>query len=287
MSFRSDNTDEALENTAPPHFWQRWYWPTVSLAALLAFELTASPALSTVLLCGHFGLDDWRTGLWLWRTDPHRGRGRACGWFSFARAVTRTLFAAFLLLILLVMITTRLEKNRPQVPGNLPAGFWGIAILMIAGLPLATLLCLIACLSARRHSVKVWLDPGLHAARRASQWPATFQGVQNLADMPYLLMMAVVVTTVLTAMIIATVGLVPPPGVRPAVNIALMGTILGTSLALLWLLLGWTGQTRARLPHECWGPDCRMTEAQPVFLETQIRSSENPDEDGDRLDWDN
>lgn len=51
MSFLSDSPGEALENTASTGSWQRWSWPTASLATLLAFELTASPALSTVLLC--------------------------------------------------------------------------------------------------------------------------------------------------------------------------------------------------------------------------------------------
>jgi hypothetical protein len=121
----------------------------------------------------------------------------------------------FLLLMLVVTITSHLEKYRPPGPDKLPAGFWGIVVLMIPGLPLATLLSLIACVSARRHSVKVWLDPGLHAARRASQWPASIQGVQNRADMSYLLMIAVLVSTFLTTMVIAMVGLFPLQGLPP------------------------------------------------------------------------
>jgi hypothetical protein len=157
----------------------------------------------------------------------------------------------FLLLMLVVTITSHLEKYRHPGPDKLPAGFWGIVVLMIPGLPLATLLSLIACVSARRHSVKVWLDPGLHAARRASQWPASIQGVQNRADMSYLLMIAVLVSTFLTTMVIAMVGLFPLQGLPPAFVIALMGTTFGTSLVLLWLMLRWTSQTWARLPYEC------------------------------------
>ncbi|MFN9373251.1 MAG: hypothetical protein ACK6D3_15325 [Planctomycetaceae bacterium] len=258
MSFPSappDSADEPLESTPFGRFWQRWYWPTVSLAALLAFELTASPALSAVLLCCHFGVEDWLTGLWLWRTDPDRGRGRACGWFSFARAVTRTLLAAFLLMMLLVVITAQFARNQPRGPGNMPAGFWGIALLMMGGLPLATLLSLIACLSARRHAVKVWLDPGLHISRKTRQWPVSILGVHNLADMPYLLMISVLLMTVLTPMIIAIASLLPQKGPRPGFDIAIVGAILAVSLTCLWLLLRWTNQARARLPFECWGSD--------------------------------
>lgn len=144
--------------------------------------------------------------------------------------------------MLVFTISSHREKNRHPLPDKLPAGVWGIVVLMIPGLPLATLLSLIACASARRHSVKVWLDPGLHAARRASQWPASIQGVQNRADMLYLLMIAVLVSTFLTTMVIAMVGLFPLQGLPPAFVIALMGTTFGTSLVLLWLLLRWMGR---------------------------------------------
>jgi len=252
MSGRPTEQDIDAGQEAIPGFWRRWYWPTVSLAAFLAFELTASPALSAILLCCHFGLDDWLTGIWLWRNDPHTGRGRACGWFSFARAVARTLVAAFLLLMLLVLVTTQVAKNQPRGPGNPPAGFLGIAALMMVGLPLGSLFSLIACLSARRHSVKVWLDPGLHASRRTGQWPVSIQGVHNLADMPYLLLISVLLLAFLFPIIITVVSLFPQNGPRPAFDMALVGTILAASLGMLSLLLRWTNQARARLPQECW-----------------------------------
>jgi hypothetical protein len=289
MSFPSDPpdaADEPLEITPSARFWQRWYWPTVSLAALLAFELTASTALSTVLLCCHFGLEDWLTGLWLWRTDPDRGRGRACGWFSFARAVTRTLLAAFLLMMLLVTITAQIARNQPRGPGNMPAGFWGIALLMTGGLPLATLLSLTACLSARRHAVKVWLDPGLHASRRTRQWPVSIVGVHNLADMPYLLMISVLLMTVLTPMIIAMANLLPQRGPRPAIDIAIVGGILAISVTCLWLLLGWTSQSRARLPFECWGHDTVRPTDPPLASGLPGISWDDGDEEGAPRDED-
>ncbi|HBH52832.1 MAG TPA: hypothetical protein DDY91_13170 [Planctomycetaceae bacterium] len=281
MSRSPGDSEPPPEQENPPGFWQRWYWPTVSLAALLAFELTASPALSAILLCCHFGLDDWLTGVWLWRNDPHMGRGRACAWFSFARAVTRTLLAAFFLLLLLVIVAAQLARNQPRGPGNLPAGFWGVAILLIVGLPLGSLLSLIACFSARRHSVKVWLDPGLHAARRAHQWPVSIMGVHNLADMPYLLMISVLLMIVLTPMIIAVVSLFPQKGPRPAFDIALVGVILATSVAFLWLLLRWTHQARARLPYECWAHE-PISALPPAFAQSPLR---NPGADvHDRID---
>src|SRR5262245_45921808 len=65
-----------------------------NLAALLAlawlvYEATAQPALGAVLACLKFGWDDWRTSIWLWRTDPNRGRARACLWAYFAAGLWR------------------------------------------------------------------------------------------------------------------------------------------------------------------------------------------------------
>ena len=104
--------------------------------------------------------------------------------------------------------------------------------------------------------------------------------------MPYLLIIAVLVTTFLTTMVIAMVGLVPLQGLRPAFDIALMGTIFGTSLVLLWLLLRWTSQTRARLPYECWGHDTRPMGAPLAIPGTQSALKEDPDDSGNPLGWD-
>lgn len=184
--------------------------------------------------------------------------------------------------MLVVTISSHREKNRPPLPDKLPAGVCGIVVLMIPGLPLATLLSLIACASARRHSVKVWLDPGLHAARRASQWPASIQGVQNRADMLDLLMIAVLVSTFLTTMVIE-IGLFPLQGLPPAFVIALMGTTFGSGWVLLWPLLRWTSQTWARLPYECWGHDAHPMTAPLATPNTQSAREEAPDDSDDRL----
>jgi hypothetical protein len=252
MSLPTPKSEPISEGNPFPGFWRRWYWPTVSLAALLAFELTASPTLSAILLCCHFGLDDALTGIWLWRTDPQRGRGRACAWFSFARAVTRTLAAAFVLLLVLVIVAAQIGRKQLRVP---PAGFIGVMMLMSAGLPLATFLSLLGCVSARRHAVKVWLDPGLHESRRARQWPVSIQGLRNLADMPYLLMIAVLLTTGLAPVITAIVIVLPRKGPRPGFDMAVLGVVLTVCVTVLSLLLRWTNQARARLPWECWEHD--------------------------------
>jgi hypothetical protein len=249
MSHLATESEPFPEGDASPGFWRRWYWPVVSLAALVAFELTASPTLSALLLCGHFGLDDGLTGAWLWRNDPHQGRGRACAWFSFARAVTRTLLAAFVLLLLLLWVMAGLAKQPFRGP---PGGLVAVQILMAVGLPLATLLSLVACLSARRHGVKVWLDPGLHASRRHGQWPVSLAGGPNLAMMPYYVTMSILLIIFLIMVLVLITALDPRKRLNPGFNFPVwVGVLLGIVM-VLWILLRSASHVLARAPHECW-----------------------------------
>lgn len=232
-------------------FWQRWYWPTVSLAALLAFELTASPTLSAILLCCHFGLDDGLTGVWLWQTDPNRGRGRACAWFSFARAVARILLAALLLLMLLLSLMAGLARQPLRGP---PGGLLAVNVLLAIGLPLSLLLTLVACLSARRHSVQVWLDRGLHDCRRAGRWPVSVAGDSNLAVMPYLTMVVNLLIVTLVSLIVLITALDRQKGPGPGFNFGVWAGIFLVNVALLWLMVRSYNQVLALGPDKCWEP---------------------------------
>jgi hypothetical protein len=249
MSQLATESEPPPEVDAPPGFWQRWYWPVITIAALVAFELTASPTLSALLLCCHFGSEDWLTGVWLWRNDPHLGRGRACAWFSFARAVTRTLLAAFALLLLLLWVMALFAKQPFRGP---PGGLVAVQILMAVGLPLATLLSLVACLSARRHSVKVWLDPGLYASRRHGQWPVSLAGGRNLAVMPCQVTVAVLLSLLMVIVLVLITALDPRQRLAPGFSFPLwIGVLLGI-VTTLWFILRSESHVRARAPHDCW-----------------------------------
>jgi hypothetical protein len=237
---------------------------------LVAFELTASPTLSALLMCGHFGFDDWLTGIWLWRNDPHQGRGRACAWFSFARAVTRTLLAAFVLLLFLLQVKAWLAQQPFRGP---PGGLVAVQILMVIGLPLAMLLSLVACLSARRHTVKVWLDPGLHTSRRHGQWPVSLAGGRNLAMMPCLVTVAILLSFSLILLLVLITALDPRKRLAPGFNFRLwIGVLLGIVTAL-WLILRSESQVLARAPHECW-------EHAPLPPENPLSAPDTPDQVG-------
>ena len=62
---------------------QRWSfisWPLILVIAFLIFEVTNDPAFAALAMCLKFGWEDFRTARWLRKTDPDRGRGKACFW---------------------------------------------------------------------------------------------------------------------------------------------------------------------------------------------------------------
>jgi hypothetical protein len=262
-----DDSEES-QFTAPqqptPGGWQRWYWPAVALAAWLILELTASPALPAVVLCLRRGSDDFLTGMWLWSTDPTRGRGRACAWFSFARGVTRIVVMAGILTVVVVKFMEfqnwlRGAPLRQDDSQWLSACFW----LMATGLPVATLLALIACASARRHSVKVWLDPGLHAARLARQWPPALFGQSNLVDLPYLVMLGVVSALVVTVAVVALALPAPQPWGIPLEEFIGLGLFLLLCVLVPVQLFRSTSGIRAQHVEECWGNETSAQDLTP------------------------
>jgi hypothetical protein len=251
----SEDSSFPAPEPPPPSRWQHWYWPTVTLAAWLILELTASPAWSAVVLCLGRGRDDFLTGLWLWRTDPNHGRGRACAWFSFARGVTRIVVMAFILSLIFVkfMDFQRWLRAAPllQDDSRWLRGCFGV---MATGLPVATLLALIGSASARWYSVKVWLDPGLHAARQARQWPPTLLGQSNLVSLPYLVMLGVVSALTVTVVVVFITVVLPPPGI-PFVEFFELGLCLLICLLVPVQFFQSTSGIRAQHVEECWGND--------------------------------
>lgn len=245
MSPTLQESDPSSDDEPRPGLWQRWYWPTVTLVAWLAFELTASPAISVVLLCAHFGTQDVLTGLWLWRRDPHRGRGRACAWFSLARGVTLTWLASLLLRAVVLWVAILFPGQGGPIPNV--KGLMSIGLMISGGAPLAALLGLLALLSAWRHHVKVWLDPSLHRARQSGKWPPRPSGLKNTAS-EALGMMYVAVGFVLLLPGLFLAGRFP--GLLKWLPLVLLPFGL-----LIWGFVVWTKTRCADRPSECWGDE--------------------------------
>ena len=238
-----------------PAWLSRFAWPLFSLLSLLMFELTAEPALTSLVLCSKFGLENLLTGIWLWRTDPKAGRGAACFWFSLTVGVAKILVASCVLAVVFIVALLCWRNAGGAAPRADPR-IWR-AFVMLFGIAGATevlmmIFGLSGCIVARRHKVKVWISPVLHRARRGGQWPpgpAPVAERTNWADRVLVPSIAIGVIAIATSalLLIFELGLSPVPTVIVALVIAVV---------IVWLSRGVTAKTF----DECW-PEAKPSEA--------------------------
>jgi hypothetical protein len=147
--------------------WSDWFWlASLAAVAVLAFELTADPAIGTVILCLKLGLDDLVTARWHFRNDPDLGRARTLFWFHLARASWWVGLSAIVLAIGVVYFALffqgRILKVRPTAERLLLEAVFAILF--------GILVTAMACGCAIRYRVKAWIDSRPGSLRRGG-WP--------------------------------------------------------------------------------------------------------------------
>ena len=248
----SDDRAAEESHTSRVAAWRRWYWPIASLVALVAFELTASPTLSAVLMCCHFAVDDGLTAVWLVRRDPSRGRGWTLACFSLTRGIARAWMTSLGMLMLLVIIEGLVPAPQGQLNRKNPDVLQALIPLFRWGWPTTLILGALGCVSARVCGVRVWLDPALHTTRQANQWPPLRFGKKNRAIFPYTITLGLGVVAICNAIVVH--GL-PPPGrpVRGQEAAVAIGIIVAMSLFIV-TFLGLTKNLLAETAEQCWNP---------------------------------
>ncbi|MSR57973.1 MAG: hypothetical protein EXS05_09895 [Planctomycetaceae bacterium] len=247
-----------------PSLWPTpFLWLAFAVVAFVAFELTAEPAVSVVVMCCKFGWNDVLTAFWLRRNDPWRGRGRACFWFCLASAATKVVLTAFVLIMLVVYILHAALGPRPgNGAADAPATFIAASVVLMSGMPLVTLFGVIGCLSARKHGVRVWIDASLHSARRDGRWPPEVTGQQNFANPTRLMMMGGLslgipcIAVPLAGLLIWALAFAfwPAPGVGGRTAMLCAGAVLVVVAdgIGLWMIARHTRGVVANHPAECW-----------------------------------
>jgi hypothetical protein len=148
----------------------------VLAVAVAVFQLTADTALAAAVSCVRAGRSDWRTALWLRRTDPDRGRGADCFWLYVGWGMCRTLVAGILLYMAffgLFWLLAAAEGTSWQAP------LWeisfakmvGAAIAVGAALLMIAITCCLAFRGAWRGRRKLWLNSDVYRDYRANHWP--------------------------------------------------------------------------------------------------------------------
>src|SRR5262245_39354899 len=167
-------------------------WPVLLGLGWLIYELTHKPALGAMAVCLKFGLNDFRTARWLSRIDEDRGRGRSCFWLYLAAGLYKTAITGSVLAIAITPLAAVLRpRGLPPQPQLMDwqgpkEAFLGAALTTVSGFVLSVLVSHMALASALRHKVKLWLDAGVHRARRENVWPSCHSagGRTNRAEFP-------------------------------------------------------------------------------------------------------
>ncbi|MBI3861958.1 MAG: hypothetical protein HY290_08675 [Planctomycetia bacterium] len=63
---------------------------------------------------------------------------------------------------------------------------WKVPAALLGGVAVHSVCSLVACLVARRHGCRVWIDSGLHRSRRQKIWPPKCAGQSNEAGAVWL-----------------------------------------------------------------------------------------------------
>jgi hypothetical protein len=150
--------------------------PMLLLLGWLLYELTAQPALGVAAVCLKFGWEDFRTAGWLRRRDPDRRRGRAAFWLYTASGLWKSAITASVMIFAFAFVKGLQEANRAPAPrgqprDGIPPQVIGALLTAFGSYVLSTLATCAALFLALWYRLKLWLDAGVHRARRDNLWP--------------------------------------------------------------------------------------------------------------------
>jgi hypothetical protein len=241
-------------------------WSLLFGIGFLVYELTAQPALSVAVVCAKFGWSDLQSALWLRRVDPDRRRGRCLFWLYLAGGLWRLAVAASIAMVLLLLIQACVSHPRAgrMLPNALLEMVSATLLEAFAGFGAATLAVYTALAGARGARLRLWLDVGVHRARRENVWPpAVWRG--NRA--PRVLMTAFIFTLIALISLLILVPLAIAAHAAPGGG-AFLGVCCGAGLPILGgiavlVVRDLAGSWVAKTPWECYGDPAAWT-AEPA-----------------------
>jgi len=253
--------DEHPADPPPARPWWRTpvIWGLVLSIAVVAYEITAQPALAVCTVSLKMGWGRFVTAFWLRRRDPNRGRGRACFWLYIASGFAVAALTGFALLLAFPFFMPK-QANGPAAGANAPPNpvveaFTGASIAWLLGMILASAALLIALLLARRYHVRLWLHGDVGLARERGEWPPTY-GRNNQAAFPILIALLIfwaLFFGVLAALVcIAADELgqrIPKQG---GIFSIILVTLIGLPLSTLVVWDYVKKKILAGMPGECW-----------------------------------
>jgi hypothetical protein len=233
-------------------------WTAVIMFGLLVWELTTQPALGAAMLSLKFGWRDFRTAVWLRRTDPDGRRGRACFWLYAASGLWKIALASVVIFWMVAVIATpwqglRVVQQRREFFVTVVA--YGIG-LSLASCGLATVASYVALFRARAAGVRLWLHDAVLWAARRQEWPPN-AGDRNRSGRVFAaagmtVYVAGFVLLAVTIQLLENNNVPVDPTVR-LVACFIWLPLLGPALARRTMQFG--RQQSARYAEDCWGTD--------------------------------
>ncbi|QDS97924.1 hypothetical protein HG15A2_11920 [Adhaeretor mobilis] len=238
---------EPTEPTWP----QQLVLPMLLALGWLLFELTANATLALFIACLRFGWQDFRTAIWLRRTDPHPRRAKAGFWFYLSSGIWKTaivpVLAVFVIGILWAMFASAHEDPNEvlvrQMAFALAVGMGASGILVIVvGVAVAFSLS---------GSLRMWIHHDLHRSRRENLWPPEWPHPLWRHDNRgrAILATALIVLTVTLPLLLFPLAVMLAPGAEIAV---VLGIVFGVPITSTFLYAALRDKVFASSPEECW-----------------------------------
>jgi hypothetical protein len=217
-------------------------WLMLLAIAWIVWEITHSPGLAAFFISLKFSLEDFLTARWIWCSDPHLQRRRAFFWLYASWGLWKSAIVAFAMCVTLAALV-----NPRAQPGDLLATFLASFLTTLVTLSLSVLMFLLAILFSRIANIRLWLDAGVHRARRFDFWPPTPFCIGRVNRISHLA--ATLVGVGFVVVLIFLVRILPENGIG---NIAAFILTLSAPVTLLMAHEALLVVLRAESPEEAW-----------------------------------
>jgi uncharacterized membrane protein (DUF485 family) len=215
-------------------------WIFLVVAAIVT-ELTAHPAIGVAVFCLKFGLNDWRTAIWLVRVDPQSRRSHSIWWFLVGSGFLKIFLMSSIAFPILAGWWAAIfrVRVRDEVLVAMMIGLGGMVFSFVVNH--------IGLYLAARRRVRVWLNRQLHQCRANNQWPVRLTGANRVREMLNGSALPAILSLVLGAaflIVFAMQGNIQGGTISGIVTLVSSLILLGHGLSVKRIV--------ARSPDECW-----------------------------------
>ena len=231
----------------------RWVLPWLFLLGFLIYELTTYPALGVGTVCLKFGWEDFRTALWLRRTDPLPARARACFWLYMSFGLLKTAITGGILMLVCATFAAPVPNQQANLIGNAPSVEFVVAGMTAMGaFMFSALSTCIAMFKAWRGRFKLWLSYTVHIARRQDCWPPPDLSPQIPNQARAILLAAIIAIGTLICLSLVPLLLFIGQVVNPVLSTCCVVAMLIVVPILLFSIAGYVSRGLAARPSDCW-----------------------------------